>query len=174
MTKRISISIVLLLVTLVWSTYGLGEQPPAPRGELRIVDNSHRNFAHIVFNAFEHLIELDKDGKLVPRLSTSWRWLNNRTVEFKLRRGVTYPNGEVFDAEIVKLNWKEIFRYHQPHSPGVFLNFKPGSRMEVLDPYTVRFIFPESDGGAMTKILLMHMGNRQFYRDLGGWGEKGF
>jgi len=30
---------------------------------------------------FEHLIELDKDGNLVPRLATGWRWLDDRTLE---------------------------------------------------------------------------------------------
>ena len=31
-------SIVLVLVTLGWSTSGFGQEVPAPRGELRIVD----------------------------------------------------------------------------------------------------------------------------------------
>jgi ABC-type transport system substrate-binding protein len=30
---------------------------------------------------FEHLITLDKDGKLVPRLATGWRWLDDRTFD---------------------------------------------------------------------------------------------
>jgi hypothetical protein len=51
------------------------------------------------------------------------------------------------------------------------LNFKPGSTLEILDPYTVRFVFPEPDGGALAKISFLHIGNRQFYREL-GWGER--
>ena len=164
-------SMVLMLVTLGWGSRSLGEQVPAPRGELRIVDKSPQNFAYIVLNIFEHLIELDKDGTLVPRLATQWQWVDDRTLEVTLRQGVRFHNGEVFDAEIVKLNWEENTRLRQPFSGGVFLNFTPGSRLEVLDPYTVRFVFPEPDGGALTKIIAMHFGNRQFYREL-GWGEK--
>ncbi len=37
MKRLIVSSIVLVLVTLGWGDRGLGEQPPAPRGELRIV-----------------------------------------------------------------------------------------------------------------------------------------
>ena len=32
------------------------------------------------------------------------------------------------------------------------MNFKPGSRLEILDPQTVRFVFPEPDGGALAKL----------------------
>ena len=173
MKKLVFSSIVLMFVTLGWSGISLGEQPPAPQGELRIVDKSPRNWASIVFNVMEHLIELDVNGKLVPRLATKWRWLNNRTLEVTLRQGVTFQNGEVFDAEIVKLNWEENFRLKQPLSAGLFMNFKPGSRLEIIDPHTVRFVFLEPDGGALAKITMMHMGNRQFYRDF-GWGEKGW
>ena len=171
MKKLVVSSIVLLLVTLAWSPRSFGEQSPAPQGELRIVDKSPLNWVYIVYNVFEHLMELDKDGTLVPRLATSWRWLDDRTLEVTLRQGVTFHNGEVFDAEIVELNWKENTRLRQPYRVGAFLNFQQGSRLEIIDPYTVRFVFPEPDGGALAKINLMHMGNRQFYREL-GWGEK--
>ena len=164
-------SIVLMLVTLGWGHRSLGEPGPAPRGEVRIVDKNPLNWVNIVYNVFEHLMELDKDGALVPRLATAWRWLDEHTLEVTLRQGVTFHNGEVFDAEIVQLNWEENTRLRQPFRPGTFLNFKPGSRLEILNPYTVRFVFPEPDGGALAKISFLHIGNRQFYREV-GWGEK--
>ena len=164
-------SIILVLVTCGWGPRGFGEQVAAPRGELRIVDNHHMNWAWITFNVFEHLVELDKEGQLAPRLATRWQWLDDRTLEVALRQGVTFHNGEVFDAEIVKLNWEENTRLQQPHWGAPFFNFKPGSRLEIIDPQTVRFRFPEPDGGALPKLSLMHMGNRQFYREV-GWGEE--
>ena len=111
-------SIVLVLVTFGWGTRGFGQQVPAPRGELRIVDKHPGNWASITYNVFEHLMELDKDGTLVPRLATGWRWLDDRTLEVTLRQGVKFHNGEVFDAEIVKLNWEENIRLRQPHMLG--------------------------------------------------------
>ena len=171
MKKLVVSSIVLLLIILGGGALSAAEQPPTPRGELRIVDKDPRNFASIVYNVFEHLMELDKDGKLEPRLATRWRWLDDRTLEVQLRRGVTFHNGEVFDAEIVKLNWEENLRSKQPFRPGTFMNLQPGSRLEIVDPYTVRFVFPKPDGGALVKLSFVHMANRQFYRDF-GWGEK--
>ena len=164
-------SIILVLCTPGWMASSFGQEVPAPRGELRIVDKNPANWASVVFNVFDHLMELNTDGTLVPRLATGWQWLDDRTLEVTLRQGVTFHNGEVFDAEIVKLNWEENTRLRQPHRSGTYMNFKPGSRLEIVTPQIVRFIFPEPDGGALAKVVAMHLGNRQFYREL-GWGEK--
>jgi peptide/nickel transport system substrate-binding protein len=135
------------------------------------VDHNRYNFITIVFNVFEHLMELDPDGRLVPRLATDWRWLDDRTLEVTLRQGVKFHNGEAFDAEIIKLNWDENTRLQQPFIAGQFLNFTPGTSLEIIDPYTIRFHFPAPDGAALIKLSSLHMGNRQFYAEH-GWAEK--
>ena len=163
-------SLILLLVTCGWGGRSVGEQLPTPRGELRIVDKSHTNWIWIAFNVLEHLIELDKEGKLVPGLATGWRWLDDRTLEVTLRQGVTFQNGESFDAEIVQLNWDENIRARQPHSVE-YLTFHPEARLEMVDRYTVWFRFPVPDGAALARLTALHMANRQFYREH-GWGEK--
>lgn len=163
--------LVLLLGTLGWAGLSFGQRTGAPHGEIRIVDKNPRNWVWITLNVFEHLMEIDRDGNLVPGLATSWRWLDDVTLEVKLRRGVRFHNGEVFDAEIVKVNWAENFKLRQPHRAGAYMSFQPGSRLEIVDAYTVRFVFAEPDGAALVKIAWMHIGSRQFYREL-GWGEK--
>jgi hypothetical protein len=62
-------SLVLLSVTLGWGSPGVAEQVPAPRGELRVVDTHPYNWAWISLNVFDHLVEFDKEGTLVPRLA---------------------------------------------------------------------------------------------------------
>jgi peptide/nickel transport system substrate-binding protein len=171
MHKLIVGSIVLGLVTLGWGSISLGEQPPAPRGELRIVDSSSFNFVTVVFNVFEHLVDLEEGGKLVPRLATGWRWVDDRTLEMTLRQGVKFHNGEPFDAAVVKLNWDENTHLQQPFRAGQFLNLKPGSWLEILAPDTIRFHFPAADGMALVKLSSMHIGSRQFWAEH-GWGEQ--
>jgi ABC-type transport system substrate-binding protein len=162
--------IVLVLVTFGEGTMSVGEQRTAPRGELHVVDTSPLNWQYIVLNTFEHLIEFNKDGTLVPRLATGWRWLDDRTLEMTLRQGVTFHNGEVFDAQIVKPNWEENLQLKQPFRIGTHMNFKPWSRLDILDAHTVRFHFPEPDGGVLVRLSMLHIGNRRFYSEL-GWGE---
>jgi len=171
MKKLFVSSIVFMLATFGWGAGSPGQEISVPRGELRVVDKNPANWSFITYNVFEHLMELDKDGKLVPRLATNWQWLDDRNLEVKPRQGVKFHNGEVFNAEIVKLNFEENTKLRQPHMLGEYMNFKPGSRLEILDPQTVRFIFPEPDGGALAKLSQMHIGNRQFYREF-GWGEE--
>lgn len=164
-------SLILLLLSWGWSQSIWAQSTGVPRGEIRIVDSHPWNWTYITLNVFEHLMELDKDGHLVPRLAQSWRWLDDRTLEVVLRQGVRFHNGEWFDADIVKLNWEQNIRTRQPHVQGNFMTFKAGSKMEIIDPVTVRFAFPEPDGGALVKLSFMHIGNRAFYR-AHGWGEK--
>jgi ABC-type transport system substrate-binding protein len=164
-------SLVFLLATFGWSDSSVGEQPPAPRGELRVVDPHPANFASIVFMVFEHLLETDKDGQLVPRLATGWQWLDDHTLDVTLRQGVTFHNGEALDAEIVKLNIEETIKLQHPFHYAEYLRFAPGLRMEVLTPHTLRFHFPAPDGAALAKLTYIHIANRQFYREL-GWGDK--
>jgi ABC-type transport system substrate-binding protein len=171
MYKRLMGSFILMFVTLGWGASVVGQEVPAPRGELRIVDNNPYNWAWITLNVFEGLIEVDKEGTLLPRLATGWRWLDDRTLDVTLRQGVLFHNGEVFDANIVKLNWEENTRLRQPYMDGTYMNYVPGSRLEIIDAHTVRFVFPRPDGAALIKLSVMHMANRQFYREV-GWGEK--
>jgi ABC-type transport system substrate-binding protein len=162
--------LALALGTLGVATGSFGQKASAPRGEVRIVDKSPNAWGWMVMYTMEHLMELDRQGNLVPRLATGWRWVDDRTFEVTLRRGVRFQNGEAFDAEIVRLNWEENTRQRQPHMIGTHMNFRPGSRVEILDAHTVRFISPEADGGLLNKLTNMHLASRQFYREL-GWGE---
>ena len=171
MKKLVVSNLVLLFVALGWSNRAMGEQPQPPRGELRVVDPHITNMASIVFNVFEHLLEIDKGGQLVLRLATGWQWLDNRTLDVTLRQGVTFHNGEVLDAEIVKLNVEETLQLRHMFHFGEYLRFQPGLQMEVRDPYTIRFRFPEPDGAALARLTFIHIANRQFYRE-GGWGGK--
>jgi ABC-type transport system substrate-binding protein len=87
--RPLVVGLAIMLVSFGWGRCSFGQEVPTPRGELRIVDKSPVNWISMTFNVFEHLMEADVGGELVPRLATSWRWLDDRTLEVTLRRGVT-------------------------------------------------------------------------------------
>src|SRR5919198_5705069 len=55
----------------------------------------------ILAHLFDSLVYLDAQGKLQPQLATTWESTSPTTWTFKLRLGVTFHNGEPFDANAV-------------------------------------------------------------------------
>ena len=58
--------------------------------------------SYVVVSAIaDSLIYIDHDGMIRPGLATSWKRIDPLTMEFELRRGVHFHNGEPFDADSV-------------------------------------------------------------------------
>jgi len=56
----------------------------------------------IARHLFDNLLYKDLDaGKIVPALAESYKFINELTIEFKLRKGIKFHNGEPFDADDV-------------------------------------------------------------------------
>src|ERR1700724_2905508 len=60
----------------------------------------------IVFASLcDKLFDIDEKLNIVPQLATSYEWSADRkALTLKLRRGVTFHDGEKFDAAAVKFN----------------------------------------------------------------------
>ena len=99
-TVRVS-GIILLLLALGWSERGFGEPIPAPQGELHIVSKNPRTWIDVTYNVFEHLMELDQEGQLVPRLASRWRWPDDRNLEVTLRQPPVLSRTGVGGEELV-------------------------------------------------------------------------
>lgn len=64
--------------------------------------NTNREGILIARLVWDNLIERDPDTfEYKPSLATSWRWVDDLTLEFELRQGVKFHNGEGFDADDV-------------------------------------------------------------------------
>lgn len=135
----------------------------SPRGSIRVADLFSPSTS-IFLNYAESLVTLDKDNNWVPCLAEDWRWVDDVTIEFKLRRGVTFHNGENFDAESVKVNWEA---YRSMESPRVVPStaLVDETTFEVIDPYMVRFIFSEPDALAFSKFQFFFQVAPAFFKD---------
>jgi peptide/nickel transport system substrate-binding protein len=129
--------LVLLVLTISIVAFSTTKVIAEPRGEIRVVENWRPDTNILGHNVLQYLYEyaLDKN-ELVPSLAISREWIDDRTLELKLRKGVRFHNGEPFDAYAVKFN----FDYQRRHSRGrgaqVYLNSV--KNFEIIDAYTVR------------------------------------
>lgn len=56
----------------------------------------------LAHHIWDHLIYRDpKTNEYKPAMATAWRWIDSTTLEFDLRRGIKFHNGEPFDADDV-------------------------------------------------------------------------
>lgn len=64
--------------------------------------NTDRIGIIMAHHIFDRLIWRNPDtNELEPMLATSWEWIDDDTLEFKLREGVTFHDGETFEADDV-------------------------------------------------------------------------
>ena len=91
----------------------------------------------IVFASLcDKLIDIDDKLNFVPQLATSWVWSpDNKILIMKLRPGVTFHDGEKFDAAAVKFN---IERHKTLAGSNRRGELGPVASVDVLDDLTVR------------------------------------
>ncbi len=91
----------------------------------------------------DHLVFFDTQKKeLVPGLAESWKRIDDKTVEFKLRQGVKFHNGDDFSADDV------IYTLNYILDPNTRFRFKDTSygwfdKAEKIDDFTVRIMTKE-------------------------------
>src|SRR5215471_1980021 len=112
--------------------FGLAEDPD-------ILDPTlARTFVgRIVFAALcDKLFDIDEKLNIVPQLATSYEWsADHKALSLKLRQGVTFHDGEKFDAAAVKFN---IERHKNMAGSNRKGELAPVSSVDVIDPSTVR------------------------------------
>ena len=112
--------------------FGLAEDPD-------ILDPTlARTFVgRIVFAALcDKLADIDENLNIVPQLATSYQWSpDNKALTLKLRQGVTFHDGEKFDAAAVKYN---IERHKNMAGSNRRGELAPVSSVDVIDAATVR------------------------------------
>src|SRR5947209_9192924 len=91
----------------------------------------------IVFASLcDKLLDIDQKLNIVPQLATAWEWsADSKALTLKLRSGVTFHDGEKFDAAAVKFN---IERHKNMAGSNRRGELAPVTSVDVVDPQTVR------------------------------------
>jgi peptide/nickel transport system substrate-binding protein len=149
-------------------------QEHKPRGEIRVVESWRPDLNILGHNVLQYLYEYALDrNEMVPCLAVSRRWIDNTTLELKLREGVRFHNGEVFDADAVKFN----FEYQRKHNPGrgVQVYMKGVREIRIIDPHSIQIVLDRPDSLILQKLIMGPVGGWVIgapqYMEQVGWTE---
>jgi len=149
-------TLVIILSFFILTFLGIAnaaEEIPKPRGEILVVETFRPDVNVLGHNVLQYLFEYSLDrNELAPSLGVSRKWIDDTTLEIKLREGVRFHNGEPFDAHAVKFN----VDYQRQHNPGrgVQVYMKKLKEIQVIDSYTVRLLLDQPDSLFLDKLIL--------------------
>lgn len=131
--------LLFLSLNLLASTLHLATSSnPSRLNPILATDSSSSEIAGFLFNG---LVKYDKDLKIVGDLADEFYYENNTTLIFKLKKNVTWHDGEKFDAKDV------LFTYETIISPKIATPYSAGFRfvkgVEVLDDYTIKVVYKQ-------------------------------
>ncbi len=98
---------------------------------------SDRATETIIRNIFDGLVTRTTDNQVVLELAQEYRWLDDRTIEFELKKGITFHNGEELTAEDVVFTVERILNQEIGGPRRVFI--KEVQSIERIDDHIVRF-----------------------------------
>lgn len=87
-------------------------------------------------NIYETLVNRNENNEIVEGLASSWEQIDETTWSFTLQEGVTFHDGEEFNAEVVKMNLDRV-RDEAIASPRFFL-YEMITDVEVTGDYEVQ------------------------------------
>ncbi|MCX7381689.1 MAG: ABC transporter substrate-binding protein [Alphaproteobacteria bacterium] len=103
-------------------------------------------------NIYDGLVMRDEQLNLKPGLATSWEVLDQgMRLRFKLREGVTFHNGEPFNAEAVKFTMERLLGPEGAKGPQQS-NYTSIGAVEIIDPYSVDIVLKRPDPVMITKL----------------------
>jgi peptide/nickel transport system substrate-binding protein len=95
-------------------------------------------YESILRNMYEALVVFGPDLNIEPQLATSWKRIDEYTLQFKLRKGVQFHNGEPFDARAVKAS---IERMLDPATESPWSStYSMIERVDIVDDYVVNVV----------------------------------
>lgn len=152
MTRKLSLAITagLLLMGSAASAetlkIGLADDP-----DVLDPDQSRTFVGRIVYTALcDKLVDIDPELNFVPQLATEWSWsADGKALTMKLRQGVTFHDGETFDAAAVKYNIERSKTLPESKRKS---EVKSVQSVDVVDPSTVRLNLAAPDATLMATL----------------------
>jgi peptide/nickel transport system substrate-binding protein len=148
--RTLSVAAALALTTGIAQAQdlriGLQEDP-----DVLDPDQSRTFVGRIVYASLcDKLVDITPDLEIVPMLATGWEWNADGTVlTMTLREGVTFHDGEPFDAEAVAANLDRSKNLEESRRKSEVASIES---WEVVDPSTIRITLSAPDATLLAQL----------------------
>lgn len=153
---------------------------PAPSGELIVALSAesesmdpyfvYQNAGDSIMNAlFDALLSVDRDGNVgTGGLAESFTIVDDTTIDFALREGVAFHNGEALTAESVKFS---IERVKDPAlASGLAQSYESIESVEAVDELTVRINLSRADASITSNLATLEIVPPEYIGEVGNEG----
>ena len=103
----------------------------------------------VYHNVYEPLVTLDVKLGIRPGLAESWQQPDNRTLIFKLRRGVRFHDGTEFNAQAAKFNFDRMKTEPKSVRKGEVASIEA---VDVVDPATIKISLKRPDAALLATL----------------------
>ncbi|MFP4460770.1 MAG: ABC transporter substrate-binding protein [Thermotogota bacterium] len=160
--KKISILLLLLLVSsliLFSANYGGSIGVAIPTDISETIDPHKATGAltfEILYNIYEGLIQVDRDGRLVGLLATDWSISEDGLqYTFKLKKDVYFHDGSPFTSEDVKFTYERVMDPKTGYAKAS--NYMVIEDIQTPDDYTVHFFLTKPYSPFLALVSKIHI-----------------
>ncbi len=192
--KTTAVTFVLLTLLLgacaqVEPTSTVAEDTPMPAAEDRTIvvalaqapisldpaDHRDRTSETVIRNMFDGLVTRDTRNGVHLELAEEMNWLDDQTLEVRLRRGVLFHDGVEMTSDDVVFTFKRILQenvieYPEPHSSPRRSLIAPLESVEKIDDYTVVMHFNAPWPPAMQMLVHQQIVPQHYVEEVGTQG----
>lgn len=142
-----AVAVALGLSTGQASAQGAGTFKYAEQVKLITLDPQRQSGSGVPYlrPVYESLFELSKDGTPAPLLATAYK-IEGLKVTITLRKGVTFSNGEAFNADVAVANITRGIKL------GIIEGLKTIASAEKVDDFTLRLTLKEEDPSVVISL----------------------
>lgn len=106
---------------------------------------------NVLINMFDTLVFRDSEGNLIPSLATEWEAIDDVTWQFKLREGVTFHDGDDFNAEDAKFSLERLIN---PDTASPIVELAALDHVDIIDDYTINLVLKQPDPIIPNKLVM--------------------
>ena len=138
-------------------------------------DHRDRTTESVIRNIFDGLVTRDTRNGVHLELAEEMVWLDDQTLEVKLRQGVLFHDRVEMTADDVVFTFERIIQdnaieYPEPHSSPRRSLIAPLESIEKIDPYTVRMHFNTPWPSAMQLLVHQQILPKHYVEEVGTEG----